>query len=176
MCLGFALAVHGLLGCGGVAASANPDGSIGADSEVDGTGGEGIDSAPNDGGGSPVATLDGGCTLQASNSEGACVVDEDCIGQSGGVGGALPCVNGKCPPFCTNVPAFPTEVVNPPDGSVLCARHSGPVSPDAADVGPEHWCVPGQTCTPYDGQWGCCMSTGPTSTFCAFAYEDAGGS
>ncbi len=166
------MAGNGLPACSGSTARANPDGSVAADSNADGTGGDGLDSRPNDGGGSPA--LDGGCTLQASNSEGACVADEDCIGQGGGLSGLLPCVNGKCPPFCTNVPVFPSEVIDPPDGSVLCARRSGPVSPDAADVGPVHWCVPGQTCTPYDGQWGCCMSTGSTSTFCAFAYDDGG--
>ncbi len=183
LCVAFTVAGHGLLGCGGGVARANPDGAVAADSMAAGAG-ERIDSGPNGSGplppGLPGLALeaglpppniygDGGCALSASTSEGDCLVNEDCLGENG----PLPCTNGKCPPFC-NGPRF-TDVQDPPDGSVRCATLYGPVNPDAADLGPARWCVPGQTCTSYGGHWGCCMSEG-ASSICVSAVNDAGGS
>jgi hypothetical protein len=165
-----------LLGCAGGSANAGADATSSADDA--GTGPDGTASTrppgfPPGADASPPPLIpnpfgDGGCTTQASSAEGDCVTDEDCLGS----GGTLPCINGKCPPFC-NTLHF-TDVQNPPDGSVRCARLSGPVDPDGSYAGPARWCVPPQTCTPYDGQWGCCMSVGPRDVMCVSSFEDGG--
>lgn len=169
------LALPLLLGCAGGSAQADADGAISAnDSGMN----SGVAFRPGAPPGFPpgldaLAPLpnpygDGGCTLQASNSEGDCISNEDCLGG----GGMLSCINGKCPPFCDTFHF--TDVQDPPDGSVRCARLSGPVNADASYVGSARWCVPPQTCTPYDGQWGCCMSTGTSSVFCVSAFDEGG--
>jgi hypothetical protein len=178
---GFALAAYSLLGCRADVAGTSPDGSAPTDGNAGGTSEESnADGAPpslppfglDAGGLAPLPTIevDAGCTLSASSPEGACSSDQDCLG----TGGTLPCVNGMCPPFCTDVPHL-GDVQPTPDGSVLCAQLSGPVSADAAVVGPTRWCVPGQTCTPYAGVWGCCTVMGNNS-FCVMGISDDGGS
>lgn len=93
-----------LLGCLACACSAPTNGGSSDAGQFPREGG--VDSARDDGSpSSPV--LDGGCTLSAPNSEGACTVDEDCIGISGTMGGTLRCIDGRCPPFCTRTPIPP---------------------------------------------------------------------
>jgi hypothetical protein len=171
-----------LLGCLGLACNAATDAgsSDGGPFARDGGGDSGgdagsLDSAP-DGAGANPPVLDGGCTVTAPNSEGTCIVDQDCLGFSGTQAGTLRCTNGSCPPFCTKLPIpFPTGTQAPVDGGFSCARLSGPLAEDASAIGPVEWCVPGQVCAPYDGQWGCCTDTGNNSFMCIFALYGDGG-
>jgi len=82
------------------------------------------------------------------------------------------CIAGRCgacpPPPRTEPDGAPTDAIAyvvPADGSTLCSKTSGPVDADAPDADSIQ-CVPGESCTQFNGGWACCRFAGPGNTLC----------
>jgi hypothetical protein len=78
------------------------------------------------------------------------------------------CLQGQCTmSSCSESPPNPpagtdasTDAQVIPPGSVLCSSELGPVDAGVLDAGSVTWCIPPQSCMPYNGSWACCMNVG----------------
>jgi hypothetical protein len=81
------------------------------------------------------------------------------------------CQSGQCVSCYTvssNVQdAAPSDAGAPPAGSTPCSKELGPLDGGASDdAGSIRWCIPGESCTQFNGGWSCCSSVGPAGTLC----------
>ena len=78
------------------------------------------------------------------------------------------CRNGECVScFSLAQDSGPADAAYmPPPGSTLCSSTLGPVDASVADAGQARVCIPGETCTPFNGGWECCMSLHAGGTLC----------
>jgi hypothetical protein len=92
------------------------------------------------------------------------------------------CQNGKCTTAaCRNQTddsgTGASDAGAPPDGSVLCGLHEGPLEGGASIGDPSRWCYPMEQWVPFNGGWACCVTNplGGVSTCAVPVANDAGG-
>ena len=104
------------------------------------------------------------------------------IGQEGcscGTGAPSCCVHQRCTHVCPTVitihdDAGASDAGAVPDGSVMCALDSGPVDA-GSDSGAWRWCLPNQSCVPFNGAWACCLISASVTVCSPPQDPDAGG-
>lgn len=74
------------------------------------------------------------------------------------------CVAARCTMSCPRLVVLAdggggsSDANGVPDGSVLCALHSGIIDGGDPSGDPSRWCMPGEQCTTFNGGWACCTT------------------
>jgi len=118
-----------------------------------------------------------GSGTEAGTSDTSVLVDSDAGAQSDA---AEPCVClqvvGEVEPLLDAGPSGEGDAPTLPPGSFMCGLNIGPFDggPEAGE--PWRWCMPPESCVPFNGGWACCTSqpSGGLTTCVAPVANDDG--